>query len=258
MTLRTTTEGITMSVTEGHNRPVIDLWSALEPEALGAFLEDRFTPSRIRRDELIGAFKRFLKATAAGIKDDGLAAKATDFVRQIKASVKDIEETRTAIKAPVLAAQRQIDGMGRELAQPLVEASTEVERRVTVFMREKEAEIRRQAAEEAARKEAEAQALLDQAAESEEAMEAAEEAFVAAETAQTLAEAPAKELTHIRTQLGTTAGLRDHWVYDVEDITKVPAAYLQINDTVVKAAIRSGVRQINGLNIRNEPKASIR
>ena len=254
-----------MSVTApiGHNLHM-DLHSALDPDAIEAWLNDQFAARQARAASLLASYKKFLFATASGIQADDIAAKATDFAKMLKVEVKEIDQVRTAIKEPVLAATRQIDGMGRKLSEPLVSAMTEVEKRITAFLRAKEQEARRVAAEEAARKEAEAQALLAQAcadgedALSGESVTAAADLMEQVQAAEAIAEAPAKELTRVRTQLGTTTALRDNWVYAVEDITKVPAAYLQINDTVVKAAIRSGTRVIPGLIITNEPKASVR
>ena len=256
-----------MSVTApiGHNLHM-DLHSALDPDAIEAWLNDQFAARQARAASLLASYKKFLFATASGIQADDIAAKATDFAKMLKVEVKEIDQVRTAIKEPVLAATRQIDGMGRKLSEPLVSAMTEVEKRITAFLRAKEQEARRVAAEEAARKEEEAQRAMDALVENQndhpEAVESlltkSEEAHYAAQEAQAIADAPAKELTRVRTQLGTTTALRDNWVYTVDDITKVPAAYLQINDTVVKAAIRSGTRVIPGLIITNEPKASVR
>ncbi len=249
-----------MSEAATTNRPNLNLWNALEPEALGIFLDDKFAPCLVRFNELMAAYKRFLAATNNdGVANDVVAAKSTDFIKQLKGHIKEVEEVRTAVKAPVLAAQRQIDGKGRTLTEPMVNASVEVESRLGAFLRQKEIEARRAAAEEAARKEAEVQALLDHATETgdEAFVGQAEDVAAEVEVALKAATAPVDELTRLRASFGT-ASLRDNWVYDVVDITKVPAAYLQINDAVVKAAIRSGVRQIDGLVIRNEPKAAIR
>lgn len=249
------------------NTPVIDLYSALEPDALAAWLSEKFAARDARHAELMTSYKRFLASTSAGIATDDVAGRATDFARMLKAEVKEIDATRTTIKVPVLAAQRQIDGEGRRLSEPLVAAMTEVEKRVTAFLRIKEQEARRQAQEAADRKEAEAQALLDQAAQAEASgeVEAVEDmvqqagaVMAEAETAAAVAEAPISALTRIRTQMGSTTALRDNWVYSVDDITKVPAAYLLVNDALVKAVIRTGTREIPGLTIRNEPKAAIR
>jgi len=254
-----------MSVTAqaGHNLHM-DLHAALDPEAIEAWLADQFAQRQARGAALLASYKKFLFATATGIVADDIAAKATDFAKMIKVEIKEIDQVRTSIKEPVLAATRQIDGMGRKLSEPLVAAMTEVEKRITTFLRAKEQEARRVAAEEAARKEAEAQALLDQAcadgedAISGEAITAAADLMDQVQTAEAITEAPARELTRVRTQLGTTTALRDNWIYAVEDIAKVPAAYLQINDAVVKAAIKSGTRAIPGLTITNELKASVR
>lgn len=249
------------------NVPIIDLYAALEPEALAAWLAERFSPRAARGEELLSAYRRFLQSTATGITSDDVTAKATDFAKMLKVEVKEIEATRVAIKEPVLAATRQIDGAGRKLSEPLVAASSEVEKRITAYLRIKEQEARRAAEEEAQRREAEAQALLDQAAEAEasgdidgaaEIVEQAEAVGAAIATAAAVVEAPAQELTRVRTSIGSTTALRDNWLYRVKKITDVPAPYLQLNDAVIKAAIKSGVREIDGLEIYNEPKASVR
>ena len=240
------------------NTPIIDLYSALEPEALALWLTDRFIPREARCIELMEANKRFLEATKHGIATEDVAGKATDFARMLSAEVKEIELTRTAIKAPVLLAERQIDGMGRKFSEPLVAAKVEVEKRVTVYMRARDQEIRRVAAEEAARKEAEAQALMDQATEAANAGDFEAEDEIVAHAAEVATAAPPPEPVRLRTQIGSTTALKDSWVYEVVDIAKVPSAYVQINDSVVKAAIRSGTRHIPGLTIKNEPKAAIR
>lgn len=241
--------------------PPVDLYSALEPEALGIWLTDRFLPREARGLELLTAYKRFILATAAGIATEDVAGKATDFAKLLAAEVKEVELTRIAIKEPVLLAQRQIDGVGRKFSEPLVAAKTEVEKRVTAYLRARDQEIRRLAEEEAARKEAEAQRAMDALIENqdsdpdvvEDLLTASEEAHYAHQEA----EAKSHEPVRLRTQIGTTS-LKDNWVYDIDDIQKVPSAYLLVNDGVVKAAIRSGTRAIPGLTIRNEPKASIR
>lgn len=247
------------------NAPVINLAEALEPDALAAWLADQFAQREARGTELLTSYKRFLKATAAGIPDDTTAGKATDFARMLKAEVKEIDATRTAIKEPVLAATRQIDGVGRRFAEPLVAAMTEVEKRVTAFLRVKEQEARRLAAEEAAKREAEAQVLLDQAQaaddpEAEEAiMETAEAAFVEAEAAQAIVAAKPADLTRMRTQAGTTAALKDNWVFaGIVDMSLVPVHYLMVNEQLIRAAVRSGVHEIPGLRIENQKRVSVR
>lgn len=250
-----------MSVTETRtNRPVVDLWSALEPDALAAFLDDRFEPRTARGRELLERYKKFLAATVSGIANDQVNAAATDFAKMIRVEIKEVDETRVAIKAPVLAASRQIDAKGKDLADPLLAASVEIERRVTAFMKEKDRKTRAEAAEAAARAEAEAQRLIDKAAASgsQEAEEAAVEAIAEAQAAEAVADAPTPELSRVKTQLGVTAGLRDNWEFEVVNLNAVPAHFLMLNEAAVKLAIKQGARVIPGLKIENRPKVAIR
>ena len=260
--LRTTKEGITVSVAETRtNRPVVDLYAVLSPETLAAFLEDRFEPRVARGAELLERYKKFLTATVSGIANDQVNAAATDFAKMIRIEIKEVDDTRVAIKAPVLAASRQIDGKGKELTDPLLAASIEIERRVTAFLKEKDRKARQAAAEAAARAEAEAQRLMDEAAAtgSQEAETAAVEAIAEQQAAEAVVEAPTPELSRVRTAnqvygrpCGTIGSLKSL------DLNAVPAHFLMLNEAAVKLAIKQGVRTIPGLKIENRPKVAIR
>jgi hypothetical protein len=121
-------------------------------------------------------------------------------------------------------------------------------------------ETRRLAAEAAARAEEAAYHLQQQAEASNdnEAYDQAEAAMVEQRVAEAIVHAPTPELTRMRTALGGTSSLRDNWVYSVSSIEAVPAHFLMINDTAVRAAIKGGTRHIPGLTIRNEPRVGIR
>ena len=114
------------------NRPVVDLAAALEPEALGAWLEHEMAEHAARCAELGAAYERFLVATAGGIADDTATGKATDFAKMHKAEITAIDATRKRIKEPVLHAQR-VDRRRRETAwaTPLrAQALTGIENRI--------------------------------------------------------------------------------------------------------------------------------
>jgi hypothetical protein len=244
----------------GHNQgPTIDLAAALEPEALSAWINERLALHTNRAAELLTSHRRFLLATAAGIANDDVAGKATIFARQIKEAINETDSERVRIKAPVLAAQRAIDGAAKTITDPLLTASGECERRVTVFMVEKDRAARKLAAEEAARAEQLAAILMDQAANDDnpDIIEQAATAEVEQFAAMAVACAPTADLTRMRTA-GVTSSLRDNWVYEIANISDVPAHFLMINDAAVKAAIKGGNRNIPGLTIRNQPKVGIR
>ena len=248
------------------NRPQLDLYAVLSPDVLDPWLDDKFAPCAVRHAVLMDANKRFLTKTADGIKTSEDAGRTADFVVQLKKHIKEVEAVRVAIKEPVLAAERQIDGKGKELTAPTVAAIKEAERRGDVYLKAKDAEIRRLAAEEAARKDAEAQLLIDQAVETgdqtfvEQAEEAATEAVIALETAT----AKPSDLVQLRgPQFGGTARLRDDWKFEVVNIREVPEPLLFVDDKAAMAIVHAQLKQkqtphIPGLRIYNEPKAAFR
>jgi hypothetical protein len=272
----------------GHNAPPVDLTAALEPEGLKAWIQQQLATHAQRATALTTRYKQFLVATTAGIANDNVDERAVDFANQIRAEIAATDATRTTIKAPVLAAQRAIDGAAKVISDQLLPAYAGVQERHTAYLVAKDKETRRLAAEEAARlaaevqrqaaesarMEAAVQRLLDDAAEtgSADAMEqavvaAAEQEAAAAAHEAAIAEqqqaeaavfAPTQELTRVRTGNGSTSSLRDNWVWSVADAALIPAAFLMPNDKLIAAAIKTGTRSIPGIKITNQPKASIR
>ena len=246
----------------GHNAapPTIDLHAALEPDALKAWIGDKLAPHAERAAALTARFKQFLLATAAGIANDNVDERTVDFANQIRTEIAATDATRVTIKAPVLAAQRAIDGAAKVISDTLLPALTEVTARHTAYLVAKDKEARRVAAEAAALAEQAAYNLSQQAANTNDAetFDQADAALVEQQAAEAIVYAPAPELTRVRTANGSTSSLRDNWTYTVADISAVPAPFLMINDAAVRAAIKGGSRHIPGLTIRNVPKASIR
>lgn len=240
------------------NHPVMDLASALAPDALAAWLDHEYAEHEVRAAELLAAFARFLVATADGIADDDTTGRATDFVKVHKAELAAIDATRTRIKGPVLHAQRLIDGAGKKLADPLKANVAEIEGRIAVYLAAK-AEVARRAAELEAQRLA---ALAQQAMrEADNAPEAVPEAIVAlrdAQEAEALATAPTPDLTRTRSLNGALAGLRDNWVFEVTDLSLVPSHLLQVNEAAVRLFIKQGARKVPGLRIWNDARAYVR
>jgi hypothetical protein len=235
------------------NRPVVDLAAALEPEALGAWLEHEMAEHAARCAELGAAYERFLVATAGGIADDTATGRATDFAKMHKAEISAIDATRKRIKEPVLHAQRLIDGAGNGLTTPLRAQALTIENRIATYLTGK-AEAARRAAEMEAQRLAAAAAEAMRDAEPEEAIAALKEAA----EAEALATASTPDLTRTRSATGALAGLRDNFVYEVKDIALVPAHLLQINDAAVRLFIKQGARHVPGLRIWNDAKAFVR
>lgn len=150
-------------------------------------------------------------------------------------------------------AERRATAEAERQKRAAEQARLEAERAAATARNEAErAEAQRQAAEaEAARKQAEDRERA--------AANAAAQAQQQAHDAAKVVLAPAADITRTRGDVALTT-TRQVWRYRVVDITKVPAAYLMVNDAVVKAAIKgkTGVREIPGLEIYDELEATNR
>jgi hypothetical protein len=244
----------------GRNMPEIDLAAALEPEALAAWLAEQYAACEQRRDDLLAANTKFQNRTADGIKTPEIAQRATDFERQLSDAITDTEAARVRIKAPVLAAQRAIDGAAHAITDPLEAAAAEVKRRVTVFMVAADAERLRVAAETARRAEAAAWHLSQQAERTDdpETYEQAGAAMEEQQAAAAIVAAPTAERTRMRSALGTTASLRDRWEWSVADVSQIPAMFMTVNEKLITAMIKNGTREIPGIKIVNTRHVGIR
>ena len=97
-----------------------------------------------KRNELVLASRAVTAVTNATQQDAAVAA-----ARDIRTWVKQVEAARVEITKPLLDAQRKIKTLADDHCAPLIEEQKRVERMVTSFQ---EAEARRVAAEEEARR----------------------------------------------------------------------------------------------------------
>lgn len=230
---------------QGHNRPPLDV------EARAAFDEclDQREGFRDRIEQLVGAADR------AVATDEATAGRCGELVKQIRAATKVVEDAHGTTKAPYLAAGRAVDAAKNEIVARLEAAKRIVEGKQTVFLREQEAirqaELRRaREAEEVARREREEQARADNP-----------EAFAPAVPAPPPAE-PERQI--IRGDYGAAVSGQKVWLSQVEDYT---VAFMAVEnnskvreaiDTAIKAMVRGGVHQIDGVRIWSDVKASNR
>jgi hypothetical protein len=241
----------------GDNHPPLDLAEALSPRALAVLVGTALAPHARATAALLSEHRRFLLATAAGITTDAMDEMAVDFAKEIKDEIDATDAAHARIKAPVLIAQRVIDGARKEITDTLATARAEVQRRHSAYLLAKDAMIRANAAEAANRAEEAAFHARQEALQTGEVDKfiAADMAMSAQCAAEAIVTAPVLETTRMRTASGVTSGLRDDWKYRIVNLSEVPAANLMINDKVTTAMIRSGVRHIPGLEIFNEPRA---
>jgi len=248
----------------GHNSGALDLSLALDADQLLRDLRADTTALAARTEELLAAFERFDARTTDGIADDEVLAKAGDFVRQLSAHISAVDSRRTVIKAPVLAAQRAIDGFFKSsLADPVDRAKAAVTRRIDDYMRRLREEAAARQREEAARQRAEADRMAREAEQRRSAalMDAAVEAEAKAESA----EAAPVTVAPVRSDFGTTISTRKGpWNVRITDIAKVPYPFLMVNEPVLLATARTnpeieaGGQPIPGVEFYREIKSSIR
>lgn len=250
----------------GHNAPPID--AAIIADGL----KEQFSDLTRRRDELLAA-----EARIPPIDDEDTARKIADFVKQITAASKAADTARVAAKEPFLAAGRSVDGFFKAISDPLTDLKKKVERRLTDYLRAKEAEERdrrlreereaRERAEQARREaDAAAQAMrdaasLDTAVQAEKAADAAAADAVKAEVAAT---AKPAELSRVRGEYGAVSSLRTEWVFEGVDRATIDLEalrpYLPVDgiEKALRSYIRAGGRELRGVRIFETTTAVVR
>lgn len=226
-----------------------------------------------RRDELIEGFGR----SPETVDDSETAGKVSDFVKQIAASIKKTDATRTDAKEPYLAGGRAVDGFFNPIKTDLEKAKAALTKRVTVFQQreaDKERRIRAEA-EQKARQEAEAAAKAAREAaaklEQETDLDAAIEAEAAAATAQKAADkakreadAKAADMSRSRGDYGSVASLRTRWTGEVVAREKLDLEALREHipadalEKAVRSFVKAGGRNLRGASIYEDTSSVIR
>lgn len=252
-----------------HNRPPPDL---LTGDALREKLHDDHRDLIARRDELLAAAARVPDVTS-----DDVAGKVTDFVKQLAALGKAADAKRVGAKEPFLEGGRTVDGFFKAITDPVATAKTGVERKLTTYLRDKEAKARREREEqerqareaaEAARRDAEerARAMRDQASlqAAVEAEKAAELAAADLARAKQAATVKAAELSQTRGEYGSLSSLRTVWTFDGIDRDALDLEALRQHfpidglEKAIRSFIKAGGRELNGTRIFETTTAVVR
>lgn len=225
-----------------------------------------------RAEELIAALAR----VPAEI-DAETAGRASDFVKQVAANVKDLDKIRVAEKEPYLQGGRTVDGFFKAVMDKLDKVKREVEGRLQKHLRavaeaerrrreeeerraREEAEAARRAAEEAAAKLQSEQDLSEAVAKEEAARLAQAEAARKAQ----YADAKPADLARTRSDYGSLATLRTEWVGEIVDRDALDLDPLRPHlpqDSLEKALrsyVKAGGRVLRGAKIYESSKAVVR
>ncbi len=179
------------------------------------------------------------------ITDDLSLGHAVEMAAEAKKLNKEIEVARTGFIQPALEYQRGVTNLSKGYQDRLATIEIDLKRKITGYQTRVELERLKQ--QEAARKATEElQKKIDK-----EAKKAGVEA------PQVMAPVIAPAPTTTRTEKGSLS-FREVWKFEVTDAKKVPRDYLEISDTLIRNAVKAGIREIPGIKIYSEKVAALR
>jgi hypothetical protein len=185
------------------------------------------------------------------IANEEEAEKAATFLAQLRAQFKKIEDERSRVKAPFLAAAKAVDDRYNPLKRPVEIAANLIKDKLGVWLKRKAAIAARERleAEAKARREREAADAAARAAEQEgqdkiRAQVAAEEAAKRAEEAEAAAAKAQAPVKVGNLYGGRSTSLRTHTVIEIVDVAKIPARTLKLlcDEPYVREALLRALR----------------
>ncbi len=175
-----------------------------------------------------------LEALPPIMVDDDLAD-YSERAKVLKGVLSMIEKARKGEKDQINKDAKTVDGHFQKLAKPVQDASDAIVGAINAWQRAKLEEQRR----------------LER--------EAAEAAKVFQDETPAESPAPVKEVARVVSSTGRVAAVAATvWKHRVIDPAKVPAKYLMVNESAIKAAVAGGVREIEGVEIYEDVRTAIR
>lgn len=202
------------------------------------------------------------KVNDAKIENEADKENAVIFLKEITDYKKAIKKQKEELSASAKKELAEIKEKFNEPENFVAEAEEIVRAKINHFLNEQKAKIEaealalKQKAEDEALKQAEElEALKSGAGEYDTVTRKA--MIEAIESKQNkIIDATAK--TSTINQSSSNSVVRNIWTFKVVDFSKVPVEFLQLNSVAVRDAIKSGVRNINGLEIYQECSVAIK
>lgn len=195
--------------------------------------------------ELIATAKVQIDALAKAcqniiITDDDSLEKGKELAKEARRIEQFIEEKRKEVTKPLLDRKKQIDDFAKTLTADLNNAVKSLRQQIQKYEEEKE----RRRLEELRRLEEERRRQEEELRKAQEQNDVSQ-----IEKLQKLS-----EIEQQSSQLSEkSSSLRMIWTFELVDINAVPREYLVLDETAVRRAIQSGVREIPGLKIFQKP-----
>lgn len=202
------------------------------------------------------------KVNDAKIENEADKENAVIFLKEITDYKKAIKKQKEELSASAKKELAEIKEKFNEPENFVAEAEEIVRAKINHFLNEQKAKIeaealalKQKAEDEALRQAEELEALKSGAGEYDAVTRKA--MIEAIESKQNkIIDATAK--TSTINQSSSNSVVRNIWTFKVVDLSKVPVEFLQLNSVAVRDAIKSGVRNINGLEIYQECSVAIK
>lgn len=166
------------------------------------------------------------------VEDQGQADEANAILKDIADGLKRIEAKRKSFTGPLNQSLKEINATFKKIVEPINSAKQGLTSRLMDWRRKEQARI---------------DAEREKAAKEEERRRKIQEAHAAK------GHNTKEEITPVTKpvpfSMNDTTKTRLTWTYDIEDESKVPREYMEVNRPSITAAVRSGVRQIEGVKI---------
>ena len=202
---------------------------------------------RILLDAYKPSIERYRTQLPPEVKTQDEANITTRIAGAAKSEIKLIETKRKDITAPINDVVKKINGLCKEVTDPLTEIENLAKKRLNSFHAFQEME-RQKIAEAERQRAVEEQKRLDA-----KAKELGVEAPIVPEIL-----APEKtNSTCTRTEHGTSY-TKKIWSFTIQNASEIPLEYLIIDERKIKEAVKAGIRNIPGVNIYEQSSVAIR
>jgi hypothetical protein len=181
------------------------------------------------------------------VENDGTAQLAVQFTGRVKTLFNKLEAERKEITKPALQYQKAVKALADTFTTKLKKIEKEAKAKIGDYQYKKELERRKE--EERQRK---AREELQKKVEKE-----AKEAGVEAPKFE-MAPPIKEEKTVTRAEDGTSAFIKKPWKGTITDPTLVPREYCEPSQKLINQAVKQGIREIPGVEIKQEIETSIR
>lgn len=181
------------------------------------------------------------KVTDFIITDGPSAMQASEMLVQLKTIGNKLEVVRKALTKPLKDEAKRIEAQFRPSAEALEKADVMLRTKMLAFRQQQEKEA------------AEARKALIEKAEAAAASGDQNEALVLSQQAMS----QDSGLTGKVNAADGSVGVRLIWDFEVEDLALVPPEYFVLDESRVRAAVRSGVRDIAGVRIFQKEQLAV-